>query len=161
MKILNAKVMATFTHILVKRHSEYAKLPTLSYDDSAGMDLYAAETVTIPPGKSRVVATDLEIQIPLGYCGKLMARSGIAFDHRIMIGAGLIDAGFEAPIKVLVFNLGDEDYHIDVGSAFCQIVITPVTMGIIVERLPEKGKRGGRGFGSSDTPPAAGYAQIM
>ena len=40
--------MATFTHILVKRHSEYAKLPTLSYDDSAGMDLYAAETVTIP-----------------------------------------------------------------------------------------------------------------
>ena len=56
--------MATFTHILVKRHSEYAKLPTLSYDDSAGMDLYAAETVTIPPGKSRVVSTDLEIQIP-------------------------------------------------------------------------------------------------
>ena len=153
--------MANFTHILVKRHSEYARLPTLSYDDSAGMDLYATESVTIPPGKSRIVITDLEIHIPLGYCGKLMARSGIAFDHRIMIGAGLIDAGFEAPIKVLVFNLGEEDYFIDIGTPFCQIVITPVTMGIIVETLPEKGKRGGRGFGSSDTPPAAGCAQIV
>ena len=153
--------MATFTHILVKRHSEYARLPTLSYDDSAGMDLYAAETVTIPPGKSRIIATDLEIQIPMGFCGKLMARSGLAFDHRIMIGAGLIDAGFEAPIKVPVFNLGDEDYHINVGSAFCQIVITPVTMGIIVERLPEKGKHGGKGFVSSDIPSAASFAQVM
>ena len=153
--------MATFTHILVKRHSEYAKLPTLSYDDSAGMDLYAAETVTVPPGKSRIVSTDLEIQIPIGYCGKLMARSGLAFDHRIMIGAGLIDAGFEAPIKVLVFNLGEEDYHVNVGSAFCQIVISPVTLGIIVERLPEKGRRGGRGFGSSDMPTTASFTQVM
>ena len=153
--------MAMYTHILVKRHSEYAKLPTLSYDDSAGMDLYAAETVTIPPGKSRIVSTDLEIQIPIGYCGKLMARSGLAFDHRIMIGAGLIDAGYEAPIKVIVFNLGEEDYNVNVGSAFCQMVISPITMGMIVERLPEKGKRGGRGFGSSDIPTAASFAQVM
>ena len=153
--------MATYTHILVKRHSEYAKLPTLSYDDSAGMDLYAAETVTIPPGKSRIVSTDLEIQIPMGYCGKLMARSGLAFDHRIMIGAGLIDPGYEAPIKVIVFNLGEEDYHVNVGSAFCQMVISPVSLGMIVERLPEKGRRGGKGFGSSDMPAAASFTQII
>ena len=54
------------------------KQPYKAYVDSAGFDLYADETVLLLPQDRRLVSIGLRVQIPLGYCGKIYPRSGLA-----------------------------------------------------------------------------------
>ena len=50
-----------------------------------------------------------------------------------------------------MFNLGKEDYNVELGTAFCQLVLHTVTLGIVVNNLPAEEKREEKGFGSSET----------
>ena len=77
----------------VKKLSENATLPTRSYPNDAGVDLYASESIFIPVGATVRIPTDIAVNIEPGYYAQIQDRSGCAIKG-LKIGGGVIDAGY-------------------------------------------------------------------
>jgi dUTP pyrophosphatase len=105
-------------------------LPSYAHEGDAGLDLHAREDATIPAGGGRVlVPTGVAIAIPMGYCGLVMPRSGLALRHGISIvnAPGLIDAAYRGELRVVLINTDpSEDYHVARGDRIAQLVIQRV-----------------------------------
>jgi len=100
--------------IAVKRMPEAGDLPLPSYETSgsAGMDIRAAEPATIAPGKRGLVGTGFAFAIPEGYEVQVRPRSGLALKKGIAVlnSPGTIDSDYRGEIKVILANLGDEQF---------------------------------------------------
>src|SRR6266508_6370056 len=90
----------------ITRLRDDATLPSRSHQGDAGLDLYAAEAVTVDPGDRATVATGIAIEIPAGFAGLVLPRSGLASRHGIALvnAPGLIDSGYRGEIRVLLLN---------------------------------------------------------
>ena len=126
------------------------KQPYKAYVDSAGFDLYADETILVLPRNRSLISIGLSMQIPLGYCGKIYSRSGLANEHGIVAFNGIIDPGFSGVVKVLLFNLSDEEYLVQKGTRIAQMIFVK-TENVVFEFdiLDLKSDRNNKGFGSS------------
>ena len=140
--------------IRVQRLDHGAGLPLPAYATSgaAGMDITAAESLTLRPGKRHAVATGFAFAIPDGYEVQVRPRSGLALKHGItcLNTPGTIDSDYRGEVKVILANLGEKDFVINIGDRIAQIVVAPVTQGIMceVEALDDT-DRGTGGFGST------------
>ena len=140
--------------VQVKRlpHGEGLDLPAYATPGSAGMDVLAAEDVTIAPGARHAVATGLSVAIPEGYEIQVRPRSGLAFKHGITVPntPGTIDSDYRGELKVLLINHGSEDFAIARGDRVAQLVLAPVTQASWdeVDEL-DATDRGAGGFGST------------
>ena len=127
-------------------------LPSRAREDDAGLDLHAAETVTIGPGDRRLVSTGIALAIPAGYAGFVLPRSGLALRHGLtcLNTPGLIDAGYRGEVKVLLINHDRAAATVTRGDRIAQLVIQRVETSALVEvdELPES-DRGPGGFGST------------
>lgn len=134
----------------VKRLTDTAKLPTRAHAGDAGLDLYADEAWLLSATSRALINTHISIAIPHGYVGLIWPRSGLAAKHGISVDAGVIDAGYRGPVKVLVTNSGDDDYAVHRGDKIAQLLIQPVSLMEPVEVgcLDETDRNAG-GFGSS------------
>jgi dUTP pyrophosphatase len=105
-------------------------LPAYAHPGDAGLDLYARDDAVIRAGGCRVLMpTGISIAIPVGHCGLLMPRSGLALRHGISIlnAPGLIDAAYRGEIKAVLINTDpDVDYEIHRGDRIAQLVIQRV-----------------------------------
>ena len=105
-------------------------LPAYAHDGDAGLDLYAAEGVTLSSGGGRaLIPTGISIAIPMGFGGFVLPRSGMALKHGISVvnAPGLIDAAYRGEIKAILVNTDpDEDYEIHRGDRVAQLVIQAV-----------------------------------
>ena len=125
------------------------KTPLKSYVDSAGFDLYADVTVLVLPKNQSWVSIGLSMQIPLGYCGIIHSRSGLANKGIIALN-GIVDPGFLSVIKVLLFNLSDKEYIVEKGTRFAQIIFhKTVNVSFTSESFDFHSERNNKGFGSS------------
>ncbi|OEK40823.1 dUTP diphosphatase [Staphylococcus saprophyticus] len=88
----------------IKPLSDNATKPKRADDESAGYDIYAAETVILEPQQKALVATDLAVNIPKGYVGLLTSRSGVSSKTHIVVETGKIDAGYQGHMKINVKN---------------------------------------------------------
>lgn len=146
--------MTNTVNVEVKRlpHGEGLPLPAYATQGAAGMDVVAAEDVTIAPGARHPVATGLSVAIPQGYEIQVRPRSGLAFKHGITVPntPGTIDSDYRGELKVLLINHGTEDFAIARGDRVAQLVVAPVTQGIWqeVDELNAT-TRGEGGFGST------------
>ena len=140
--------------IPVKRLPHFAglELPAYATEGAAGMDVLAAEDVTLAPGARHAVATGLSVAIPHGYEIQVRPRSGLALKHGITVPntPGTIDSDYRGELKVILINHGDADFAIRRGDRVAQLVLAPVTRGswLTVEELDETA-RGEGGFGST------------
>ena len=126
------------------------KQPYKAYVDSAGFDLYADETILVLPRNRSLVSIGLSMQIPLGYCGKIYSRSGLANKHAIFAFNGIIDPGFSGVVKVLLFNFSDEEYLVQKGTRIAQMIFVKTENVIFkFDILDLKSDRNNKGFGSS------------
>ncbi|KEO88559.1 deoxyuridine 5'-triphosphate nucleotidohydrolase [Erythrobacter longus] len=146
--------MMNTVQIEVKRlsHGEGLPLPAYATDGAAGMDVVAAEDVTIAPGARHPVATGLSVAIPQGYEIQVRPRSGLAFKHGITVPntPGTIDSDYRGELKVLLINHGTEDFAIARGDRVAQLVVAPVTQGLWQEVAElDATQRGEGGFGST------------
>jgi dUTP pyrophosphatase len=128
-------------------------LPCYARSGDAGLDLLAAEDVTLRPGERAAVPTGIAVAVPAGYAGFVHARSGRALHEGLALpnAPGLIDSGYRGEVKVLVVNLDIErPISIKRGEKIAQLVIQPVENAVPepVEELPAS-ERGASGFGSS------------
>ncbi len=137
----------------IKRLDPTVELPSYAYEGDAGLDLRAAESLTLQPGERRLVSTGLAIAIPEGYAGFVQPRSGLALKKGLSMAntPGLIDAHYRGELKVCAVNLDPkEPIQIERGERIAQLVIqrVPVVHLVEVDELDQT-DRGAGGFGSS------------
>ena len=137
-------------------HAEGLPLPAYETEHAAGMDLRAAIAEDAPfilrPGERAAVPTGLTMAIPPGFEGQVRPRSGLALRAGVtcLNTPGTIDADYRGEVKVILVNLGEDDFTIRRGDRIAQLVIAPVTSAAWKEvaALAETA-RGGGGFGST------------
>ncbi|WP_017722709.1 dUTP diphosphatase [Staphylococcus xylosus] len=88
----------------IKLLSDNATKPKRADDESAGYDIYAAETIILEPQQKALIATDLAVNIPKGYVGLLTSRSGVSSKTHLVVETGKIDAGFQGHMQINVKN---------------------------------------------------------
>ena len=131
-----------------------AQVPRYAHGDDAGCDLYANETVVLEHGGGRgIVSTGISLEIPVGYGGFILPRSGLAIKHGVTCvnAPGLVDPGYRGEIRVALINLDrTHDYTVHVGDRIAQLVIMAVSAITfrVVDDLSDS-TRGIEGFGSS------------
>lgn len=140
--------------IKVKRlpHGEGLALPSYASGGAAGMDVVAAESLTLAPGARHAVATGFAIAIPKGYEVQVRPRSGLALKHGItcLNTPGTIDSDYRGEVKVILANLGQEPFEIVRGERIAQLVPAPVQRAAFVEVDDLNAtERGAGGFGST------------
>ena len=138
----------------VMRLANGADLPLPAYESegAAGLDLRAAETLTLPPGARAAVPTGLAIALPPGHEGQVRPRSGLARRHGVTVlnAPGTVDEDYRGEVMVLLVNLGDGPHPIARGDRIAQLVVVPVTRVEIEETdALDDTARGTRGFGST------------
>ncbi len=140
--------------IALKRlpHGEGLPLPAYATAGAAGMDIVAAEDVTLAPGARHAVATGFSIAIPVGYEVQVRPRSGLALKNGItcLNTPGTIDSDYRGEVKVILANLGSEPFAVVRGERIAQLVPAPVQHATLdlVDDLDDT-VRGAGGFGST------------
>jgi dUTP pyrophosphatase len=144
--------------IAVRRlpHAEGLPLPAYETPGSAGMDLRAAapehEPLVLKPGARMLVPTGFCMAIPQGFEVQVRPRSGLAAKAGVtcLNTPGTIDSDYRGEVKVILINLGAEDFVIRRGDRIAQMVVAPVAQAgwVEVDDLDETA-RGAGGFGST------------
>jgi len=140
--------------VRIKRlpHGEGLALPAYATTGAAGMDVLAAEDVTLPPAGRHAVATGFSVAIPPGYEIQVRPRSGLALKHGISVPntPGTIDSDYRGELKVILINHGAEPFVIARGDRIAQLVLAPVTQAAWAEVAElDETARGSGGFGST------------
>src|SRR5690606_28710043 len=156
--VQNSSVIGSTIGFVRLPHGEGLPLPPYESAGAAGLDLRAAvpedRPLLILPGRRALVPTGLIVEIPQGMEGQVRPRSGLAFKHGITCfnTPGTIDSDYRVEVKVLLVNLGDEDFSVTRGMRIAQLVLASVAQAAIEERqtATETG-RGAGGFGSTGT----------
>jgi dUTP pyrophosphatase len=133
-------------------HGEGLPLPAYATDGAAGMDVVAAEDLVLAPGQRHAVATGFAIAIPPGFEVQVRPRSGLAFKHGItcLNTPGTIDEDYRGEVKVILTNLGAEDFAVKRGERIAQLVPARVQRASFREVDSLEGtERGAGGFGST------------
>ena len=137
-------------------HAEGLPLPAYETAQAAGMDLRAAvpddEPLILRPGSRFPVPTGLAFALPPGFEGQVRPRSGLAFKHGVtcLNSPGTVDADYRGEVKVILINLGEEDFVIRRGERIAQLVIAPVVqVGWAEVANLDETVRGAGGFGST------------
>ena len=142
--------------ILRLPHSQGLPLPAYETALAAGMDLRAAvpdeAPMVLKPGARAAVPTGLAFALPAGFEAQVRPRSGLALKAGLtcLNTPGTIDADYRGEVKVILVNLGEEDFTIRRGERIAQLVIAPVVQAAWaeVESLDDTA-RGAGGFGST------------
>ncbi len=139
--------------VRIQRLREDAFLPVYAHGpaEDAGLDLRAAEDVTLAPGVPQLVSTGLAIELPPGHEAQIRPRSGLALNHAITLpnSPATIDPGYRGEIRVILLNLGKDDYTVHRGDRIAQMVVARYESVEWEEGDLSGSARGTRGFGSS------------
>ena len=140
--------------IFIEKCRDTAVIPRYVHEDDAGMDIYAAEPVTVEPGQTALVPTGLKMAIPDGFELQVRPRSGLSLKTplRVPNSPGTIDSGYRNEICVIVWNSSpDEAVTVNRGDRIAQFVLARVPMAefVLTDNVAELGVDRGGGFGSS------------
>lgn len=129
--------------------SQFAYKPERAHDTDAGIDLKSSCDMEILPHKSAIINTGVRVELPHGYAGLLVSKSGLNCKHGIT-STGLIDEGYTGEIIVKLYNHSDEPYRVHEGDKITQLVLIPVSYEPleVVDSI-DGGERGDGGFGST------------
>ena len=141
--------------ILDSRIGNDIAMPEYATNGSAGLDLRACTdgVMTIQPGETVLIPTGLSVYLAdPKLAAMLLPRSGLGHKHGIVLGnlVGLIDADYQGPLMVSLWNRGDAEFNINIGDRIAQMIVVPVIQCEfnVVEEFAET-VRGEGGFGHS------------
>ena len=115
-----------------------ASLPTKAYPADGGYDLRAKSDMAfteIRPKHSKIFDTGVHMEIPAGYVGLVLSKSGLDINHDLVC-TSVIDAEYSGSIRVKLYNLGEDPWYFDGGDKVGQIVIVEAPEIKLVE-VPE------------------------
>lgn len=125
--------------------------PYAPANGDAGYEFLVQETLTILPNEPVQVETGVALEIPQGYAGLILGRSGNAFRRGLFVEHhGLIDSSYRGEVFILIKNRTDAPIILQRGDRFAQMIIVPILTYAFqeVRELPES-SRGINGLGSS------------
>ena len=138
------------------RHFEGLSLPSYATAGAAGMDVEAAveadADMVLAPGRRTAVPTGVAMAIPAGFEIQVRPRSGLVLKHGVTVAnaPGTIDSDYRGEVKIMLINLGEDDFTITRGMRIAQLVVAPVSLAILaVADTLEATDRGSGGFGST------------
>ena len=105
-----------------------SRTPTRGNPSDAGLDVYANldTAVTIEPGGSWMVPTGLKFGIPHGYMLQVCNRSSMGAKRSLIVGAHIIDSGYDGEVFIDLHNIGSQVQTIEDGSKIAQLILVPV-----------------------------------
>ena len=139
--------------VLDPRFGREWELPAYATAHSAGMDLRAAleAPLRLESGATALVPSGLAIHIAdPGLCAVILPRSGLGHKYGIVLGngTGLIDADYQGPLMVSLWNRAAQAFEIAPGDRIAQLVLLPVVRAVLqVVDTFEESARGQGGFG--------------
>ena|SRR5690625_512472 len=133
-----------------KKLTDDAILPEKAHASDSGFDLFANETVIIPPGETRVINTGIAVHLPEKYEAQIRPRSGVTSQTMLRVQLGTIDNSYTGEIGIIVDNISTIKQEYPKGFKLAQLVIQklPQVETYEIDDLPET-ERGFKGFGSS------------
>ena len=141
--------------LLDARLGDSIPLPHYGTNASAGLDLRACidEPLTLNPGETHLIPTGMAVYIQNpGYVGLIMPRSGLGHKNGIVLGnlTGVIDADYQGPLRVSLWNRGTVAFDINPGDRIAQFLVVPVLqISMDIVDTFEESARGEGGFGST------------
>jgi dUTP pyrophosphatase len=152
-------------NLKVYRTRKGAKLPTRAYQSDAGMDVYYCangerkrfpddQGLVIAPRESTLVPTGIKVDVPYGHMLEVKNKSGIASKRQLIVGACVIDPGYNGEVYINVHNIGLRPQTLFPGDKVAQVVLIPIVHCKVEEVETEKefnhySGRGTGGFGST------------
>jgi dUTP pyrophosphatase len=138
--------------ISFKRLSSTAIAPKYATDQAVGMDLCADQDASIPPGETRLIITNIALNLPSNVEAQVRPRSGLALKKHITVlnSPGTIDPDYRGGIGVILYNAGKELFQVKPGDRIAQLVFQPRWKAYLyeVDDLSETG-RGTGAYGST------------
>jgi len=119
------------------RHN--AKIPKRAHDGDAGMDFYfcrdeqGSNRIVIHPGETKMFGTGIKAEIPKGYMLEIKNKSSVAAKKQLMVGACVVDAGYDGEIFINLHNIGKQSHWFKDGDKVAQGVLIPVDLCEVVE----------------------------
>jgi dUTP pyrophosphatase len=142
-----------------------AKLPKRAYECDAGMDLFYCpngekekvleiEGLPICPRASELIPTGIKVEVPYGYMLEIKNKSGIAYKRQLLVGACVVDPGYNGEVYINLHNVGMRTQYIQPGDKIAQAVLIPIIHCGVEEiidgdQLNHATLRGTGGFGST------------
>lgn len=110
-----------------------AIVPYKSTPGAAGLDLFSAETLTIPARSTAVVGTALRVSMPRNCYGRIAPRYKTSARHSIDVGAGVVDSDYRGELKIVLFNHGDAEFVVKKHARVAQIIFEKIIQPTVVE----------------------------
>ena len=141
--------------------------PTRANPSDAGLDVHfnpeesELKGIYLEPGESKLFSTGLKFGVPHGYMLEVKNRSGNASKRSLLVGACVIDSGYDGEVFVNLHNVGNERQWIERGMKIAQIVMVPVVLFRALETSKDNlyewypitmSNRGDGALGSTDKP---------
>ena len=115
-----------FPTLCFKKMQSFAKAPEVAHlGEDIGYDLFASQEAVIPAGATVQVHTGISVEFRPRCGGRIGTRSSMAKKGIIAVG-GEIDAGYRAPLIVMLHNLNRAgDFHVESGDKIAQLIAVP------------------------------------
>ncbi len=150
-------------NLRVFRIREEAKLPVRAHLSDAGMDLFYCPQkkdhvmygpdFCVHPNESKIVPTGIKVEVPYGYMLEVKNKSSVAAKRQLLVGACVVDSGYNGEVFVNLHNVGTQSQIIQPGQKIAQAVLIPVKCCRIVEHptdtLNQDSTRGEGALGST------------
>ena len=113
-------------------------LPVRANPSDAGLDIfYNGEDCLIGTGENRLMTTGLKIEIPHGYMIQVCNRSSMGAKRSLIVGAHIVDSGYNGEIFIDLHNVGNESQYLTKGAKIAQLVMVPIVPFRLIQ-VPEK-----------------------
>ena len=135
-----------------------ANEPQRANPSDAGLDVFYSpeseqQAIAIEPGASKVIPTGLRFGVPHGYMLEVKNRSSVAAKRSLIVGACVVDSGYDGEVFVNLHNVGFKAQFIEPGEKIAQAVLVPVVHcgveEVTTDTLNKNTDRGEGGFGST------------
>ena len=153
-------------NLKVKLLREGAQPPKRAYATDAGADVFfcpdpdsksncrmgEGEDLWVSPRTSCVIPTGIKVEVPEGYMLEVKNKSGIASKRQLVVGACVIDSGYDGEVFINLHNIGNTTQILKPGDKLAQVVLVPVnTCGfeVVTGEINNNTERGDGGFGST------------
>ena len=119
----------------IQKITKNSKLPERSNPSDGGADVFYGgdEPVTIAENNTAILDTGLKIAVPHGYVCEVKNRGSVAFKSQLLVGACLVDSGYEGTVKINLHNVGTNHKTIHPGEKIAQIIFYSVELPQFVE----------------------------
>ena len=105
--------------------------PTRANPSDAGLEIFFSpldvnKAIELAPGQSCLLQTGLRFGVPHGHMLQIMNRSSVASKRSLLVGACVVDSGYDGEVFVNLHNVGTTIQRIERGQKIAQAVLIPI-----------------------------------